>query len=197
MGPGDGWVAPSPVKSAAMRGVRTTGTAPEIELRRRLYGAGLRYRVSYPVPGKPRRSIDIAFTRLRLAVFVDGCFWHGCPVHGAAPRTNSAFWAAKIAGNRARDRDTDAHLEGAGWFILRLWEHVEPEEAAGTVAAALAEIKKAVGAQGRRAQPPDIRPEVPRRGESQWSARPGPDAPGLPPEKPPRYRPRQAGPKRE
>ena len=146
MSEGDEWVVPSPAKSAAMRGVRTTGTAPEIELRQRLHGAGLRYRVGLPVPSKPRRSIDIAFTRLCLAVFVDGCFWHGCPVHGTAPRTNAAFWQAKIAGNRVRDRDTDAHLENAGWVVLRIWEHMAPAEAATIVATALAERRKAGGA---------------------------------------------------
>lgn len=146
MSQGDEWVVPSPAKSAAMRGVRTTGTAPEIELRRRLHGEGLRYRVGFPVPCKPRRVIDIAFTRFRLAVFVDGCFWHGCPIHGAAPRTNASFWRSKIAGNRGRDRDTDAHLESAGWVVLRLWEHVAPAEAATIVATVLAERRIAAGA---------------------------------------------------
>lgn len=145
---GDEWVIPSPEKSAAMRGVRTTGTAPEIELRRRLHGAGLRFRVGFPLPGRPRRSIDIAFTRFHLAVFVDGCFWHGCPIHGGKPRTNAAFWEAKITGNRARDRDTDAHLESAGWVVLRLWEHVAPEEAVKAVKTALAERLKADASRG-------------------------------------------------
>ncbi|MGX5775370.1 very short patch repair endonuclease [Methylorubrum zatmanii] len=131
------WVVPSPGKSAAMRGVRTIGTAPEIELRRRLHRAGLRFRVGLPVPGKPRRTIDIAFTRARLAVFVDGCFWHGCPIHSGKPRTNAAFWEAKLAGNQARDRDTDACLKAAGWTVLRLWEHVGPDEAADAVRKAL------------------------------------------------------------
>ena len=132
------WVVPTGAKSAAMRSVRTIGTTPEIELRRRLHGAGLRYRVGLPVPGRPRRTIDIAFTRARLAVFVDGCFWHGCPIHGGRPRTNAAFWAAKVAENRARDGDTDIRLGNAGWAVLRFWEHVGPDEAADAVRAALA-----------------------------------------------------------
>lgn len=132
------WTVPSPEKSLAMRGVRKIGTAPEMELRRRLHRGGLRFRIGLPVPGRPRRTIDIAFTRARLAVFVDGCFWHGCPDHGGKPRTNAAFWEAKIAGNRTRDRETDAHLEGAGWVVLRLWEHVLPAEAVYAVRAALA-----------------------------------------------------------
>lgn len=129
------FVAPSPAKSEAMRRVRTLGTAPEVALRRLLHAAGLRFRVGVPVPGRPRRTIDVAFTRRRLAVFVDGCFWHDCPIHGGSPRTNPAFWSAKIAANRARDRDTDAALAEAGWTALRFWEHVRPEEAAAAVVA--------------------------------------------------------------
>ena len=130
------FVTPSPAKSDAMRRVRTLGTAPEMALRRLIHAAGLRFRVGVPVPGRTRRTIDVAFTRRRLAVFVDGCFWHGCPTHGGSPRTNSAFWAAKIASNRARDRDTDAALADAGWTVMRFWEHVHPEEAAAVVVAA-------------------------------------------------------------
>ncbi|MEE7456818.1 very short patch repair endonuclease [Methylorubrum populi] len=120
-----------------MRRIRTTGTAPEIALRRELHALGLRYRVSYPVPGKPRRTIDVAFTRHRLAVFVDGCFWHGCPVHGSLPKTNAAFWANKVDTNRLRDRDTDRALTAAGWHILRIWEHTGSEEASAMVLSAL------------------------------------------------------------
>jgi DNA mismatch endonuclease (patch repair protein) len=138
-----GWVVPPAEKSAAMRRVRTVGTAPEIALRRRLHGAGLRFRVAYPVPGRPRRTIDIAFTRRRLAVFVDGCFWHGCPLHGATPATNTAFWRAKVEANRARDRDTDDYLARIGWTVLRVWEHVAPGDAMEAVGIALA-----VGATG-------------------------------------------------
>jgi DNA mismatch endonuclease (patch repair protein) len=131
------WVIPSAEKSAAMRRVRTVGTAPEIALRRRLHGAGLRFRVAFPIPGRPRRTIDIAFTRRRLAVFVDGCFWHGCPQHGATPTTNAAFWRGKLEANKARDRDTDDHLAAIGWSVLRFWEHVPPGDAAEAVGIAL------------------------------------------------------------
>ncbi|MFK5688907.1 very short patch repair endonuclease [Ornithinimicrobium sp. LYQ92] len=104
-------------------------TVPELLLRRALHARGLRFRVVYPVPGNRRRSIDIAFTRVRLAVFVDGCFWHGCPDHGMRPRANSEWWKAKFAANESRDRDTDGLLRRAGWEVLRIWEH-EPVETA-------------------------------------------------------------------
>ena len=106
---------------------RRTGTKPELELRRRLHAAGLRYRVDYPVPGMPRRKIDIAFTRAKLAVMVDGCFWHGCPEHAVPPKHTADWWAAKLGGNQTRDRETDAALVGEGWQVLRLWEHLSPD----------------------------------------------------------------------
>ena len=83
----------------------------------------MRYRVGYPVPGNRRRSIDIAFVGIRLAVFVDGCFWHGCPTHGTWPITNAEWWENKIEMNRARDADTDRLLRDHNWESLRLWEH--------------------------------------------------------------------------
>jgi len=85
----------------------------------------------------PRRTIDIAFTRLRLAVFVDGCFWHRCPFHGTAPASNAAWWAEKLRRNRERDAETGAALQAAGWEVLRIWEHTEPVEAAEQVEATL------------------------------------------------------------
>lgn len=105
---------------------RTTGTKPELELRRLLHAAGRRYRVDYPVPGMPRRRIDIAFTKAKLAVMVDGCFWHGCPEHGVKPKHNAEWWGAKLERNQSRDRDTDAILAASGWRVLRLWEHMPP-----------------------------------------------------------------------
>ncbi|PTU57864.1 very short patch repair endonuclease [Sphaerisporangium cinnabarinum] len=108
-------------------------TSPELALRRELYAKGMRYRVTFPVPGQKRRTIDIAFTRARVAVFVDGCFWHGCPVHGTSPRANGQWWKAKLAANRARDEDTDRVLRSMGWHVVRVWEHESPAEAAGRV----------------------------------------------------------------
>ena len=112
-------------------------TAPELALRRELHRRGMRFRVVYPVPGNRRRSIDVAFTRQRLAVFVDGCFWHGCPEHGTQPAANSEWWRSKLAANQARDRDTDRLLEEAGWQVLRIWEHAAADDAADLVVAQL------------------------------------------------------------
>ncbi|WP_460968729.1 very short patch repair endonuclease [Pedococcus soli] len=98
-------------------------TTPELILRRLLYAAGLRYRVNFPVPGILRRSIDVAFTKQRLAVFVDGCFWHGCSEHFIEPKRNTTWWLTKIEANRRRDRATDEALTALGWSVLRIWEH--------------------------------------------------------------------------
>ena len=116
-----------------------TSTAPEVSLRRELFTRGLRYRVAYRVPGLPRRSIDIAFPGKRVAVFVDGCFWHGCPAHGNAPTTNAEWWRQKLATNQARDEDTTRRLRDLGWQVVRVWEHDCPDAAAAVVVQALAE----------------------------------------------------------
>lgn len=108
-------------------------TAPELALRRALWHAGLRYRVQYKVPGLPRRKIDIAFTRQKVAVQVDGCFWHGCPEHGTVPGRNTQWWRWKIQRNQDRDRDTDARLAELGWTVIHVWEHEDPAAAAGRV----------------------------------------------------------------
>ena len=127
--------------SARMSTARRRDTAPELALRRELHSLGLRYRVTYPVPGQRRRTIDVAFTRLRLAIFVDGCFWHGCPEHGTQPRSNSAWWEQKLAANTARDRDTDRLLVEAGWTVLRFWEHADSGEAARIVLRTLEDLR--------------------------------------------------------
>lgn len=93
------------------------------------------------MPGRPRRRIDIAFPRRRLAVFIDGCFWHGCPAHFVPPKSNAQWWAAKIESNRARDRDTDIVLQEAGWTVVRCWEHAAPSEAAAQIAATLGIVR--------------------------------------------------------
>lgn len=116
-----------------MLACRSRDTRPEILLRSAVHRLGLRFRVCIrPVPGV-RRTADLVFTRQRLAVFVDGCFWHGCPEHYTAPKTNTGYWAEKVHANRRRDRDTDARLEEQGWTVMRFWEHQDPREAAHLV----------------------------------------------------------------
>lgn len=109
---------------------RRRDTAPELALRRALHGAGLRFRVGHPLPGIPRRRADVVFTRVGLAVFVDGCFWHDCPEHGTRPKSRAAWWEEKLRRNVERDRDTDARLAEAGWIVARFWEHEDMVQAA-------------------------------------------------------------------
>ncbi|MFI2190625.1 very short patch repair endonuclease [Streptomyces sioyaensis] len=117
------------------QGGRDTG--PELAVRRLLYAAGLRYRLQRRVPGMARRTIDIAFPGPRIAVFLDGCFWHGCPKHATSPKANAQWWRTKLEGNVARDAEANAHLESAGWTVLRFWEHESPEDVAEQVARAV------------------------------------------------------------
>lgn len=112
---------------------RRRDTTPETELRRILHAAGYRYRVNYKVPGQARRTIDIAFTRAKVAIFVDGCFWHACPEHATWPRANATWWKEKLDANVARDRQTDMTLRADGWEIIRIWEHEPLQEAATRV----------------------------------------------------------------
>ena len=112
-------------------------TAPEVAVRRLLHKSGLRFRVVYRVPGLARRSIDIAFPRTKLAVFVDGCFWHGCPKHGVRPTSNGDWWRRKIEINLARDEHTTEYLRSIGWRPLRFWEHENPRDVAVKVQRAM------------------------------------------------------------
>lgn len=106
-------------RSRCMSHIRGRNTKPELLLRRALWAKGYRYRINSKLPGRP----DLIFSRKRLAIFVDGCFWHGCPIHGTFPKTNSAFWKKKIQGNIERDNRVNRELERAGWEVLRFWEH--------------------------------------------------------------------------
>ncbi|MFF8099002.1 very short patch repair endonuclease [Streptomyces sp. NPDC016640] len=110
-------------------------TGVELAVRRLLHAAGLRYRVEYPVPGMARRRLDVAFPRVKVAVLIDGCFWHGCPMHATQPKANAEWWRKKLDRNMARDRETTEHLVAQGWTVLRFWEHEAPEEVAARVAA--------------------------------------------------------------
>ena len=120
-----------------MRSQRRADTRPEILLRKALTAAGCRYRVDAALPGMRRRA-DLLFTRAKVAVFVDGCFWHACPRHATWPKANAAWWRAKLEANRARDRHTDALLRASGWRVVRVYEHVSTAEAARRVLRVLA-----------------------------------------------------------
>jgi DNA mismatch endonuclease (patch repair protein) len=120
-----------------MRGNRSRDTKPELAVRRRLFAAGLRYRVAHrPEPGL-RRTADIVFASARVAVFVDGCFWHGCPEHFVAAKTNTRYWDEKVRINMARDSETDAKLRSLGWEVLRYWSHEDPAVVAAEVETAV------------------------------------------------------------
>ena len=122
-----------------MRGKTSADTKPELALRRELHRRGLRFRKQYRIDDMPRRcTVDVVFTRARLAVFVDGCRWHKCPEHFREPRANAEYWNAKFARNVARDKANDLALLSAGWHVLRVWEHESPVHAADRVEAALA-----------------------------------------------------------
>lgn len=116
--------APPTTKSEQMARVRSSGTDAELRLRQALWAQGLRYALRRKLPGRP----DLVFVRARLAVFVDGCFWHGCPRHYTAPRTNADFWREKFAENANRDRRVDDALRAAGWNVIRIWEHEVEED---------------------------------------------------------------------
>ncbi len=122
--------ASSEVVRRQMQANRSRDTRPELALRSRVHELGLRYRVSTrPLPSI-RRTADLVFTRAHVAVFMDGCFWHGCPDHHRPSQRNPEFWREKIARNRERDTETDKLLEDAGWTVVRIWEHEDPEHAA-------------------------------------------------------------------
>ena len=121
--------------AATMRANRGRDTAPEVALRSALHARGLRFRKNYRLDLDAGRRVrpDIVFPKLRLAVFVDGCFWHGCQKHRSLPTSNAAFWKRKIEGTQGRDRKQSAWLQAAGWTVVRVWEHDLPEPAVQTI----------------------------------------------------------------
>jgi DNA mismatch endonuclease (patch repair protein) len=134
-----------------MQSNKSRDTKPELAVRRLLHAAGLRYRVcARPLP-ELRRTADIVFRPAQVAVEVRGCFWHGCPEHYRGPTANGGYWAEKIARNQARDADTAAKWTEAGWTLIEIWEHENPEQAAARVVGVLAE---------RRAMPEIDRPRA-------------------------------------
>lgn len=125
----------SSAKSAQMSRVRRHDTGAELAIRRVLWSRGLRYRVHTSIPEIGRSRPDITFSRARVAVFVDGCFWHRCPDHGTMPKTNAAWWREKLEKNVRRDRSVDNALKQAGWEVIRIWEHEDPAVGASRVEA--------------------------------------------------------------
>lgn len=143
--PAGSWSS-SAANRKTMQANRSRDTRPELAVRTAVFATGLRYRVAIrPLPAV-RRSADLVFTRARVAVFLDGCFWHGCPDHFHLPATNAAYWGPKIAANAARDAETDRLLAAAGWTVLRFWEHTVALEAAtrieGVVRERLAALRR-------------------------------------------------------
>lgn len=121
-----------------MQANRRRDTKPELRLRSLLHAKGLRYRVDFkPLQGVRWRA-DVVFTRAKVAVFVDGCYWHQCPEHSKPPSRNADYWAPKLEGNVSRDREFDRHLRENGWIVVRAWEHEDPMAVADRVEAAVA-----------------------------------------------------------
>jgi len=122
--------ASSPAALRRMQSARQRDTKPELMLRSALHRRGLRFFVDRAPSPTVRRRADVVFPRLRIAVYIDGCFWHGCPLHGTWPKANADWWREKIARNRERDRDTNRQLADANWTVVRVWEHESTDEAA-------------------------------------------------------------------
>jgi DNA mismatch endonuclease (patch repair protein) len=128
----------SAAAAAALRGSRKRDTKPELAIRALLHKRGMRFRVDFALSvGELRVQPDIVFPRARVAIFVDGCFWHKCPLHGNTPRRNTHYWGPKLARNVMRDRAVDNELSEAGWRVLRFWEHVPAEDVTDAVAEAI------------------------------------------------------------
>ena len=119
-----------------MRSNRRVDTKPEIEVRSLLHRNGFRFRKDYPIRLTSGTIVhpDIVFTKKRVAVFIDGCYWHSCPIHGTTPKSNRNYWIPKLRQNVERDKKTGIDLRANGWKVLRIWEHVEPEDAASMIA---------------------------------------------------------------
>ncbi|GAA4232468.1 very short patch repair endonuclease [Streptosporangium album] len=139
--------ASSEATRASMKSNKGRDTKPELALRRAVHALGLRYRVSHRPLKAVRRTADLAFTRAKVAVFMDGCFWHGCPEHHTVAVTNATFWAEKVRRTRERDAETDRLLAEEGWLVVRIWEHQDPVQAAALVADAVATRRRAPAAE--------------------------------------------------
>ncbi|WP_328677550.1 very short patch repair endonuclease [Streptomyces sp. NBC_00322] len=139
--PPPGSWASSAARRRNMQAIRSRDTAPERLIRRLVHAQGLRYRVAArPLPDL-RRTADLVFRPSKVAVFIDGCYWHGCPEHYVPPKTNPSYWSGKVTRNMARDLDTDQRLRAAGWTVLRFWEHESPDDCALTIAATVSRLR--------------------------------------------------------
>ncbi|MEU5838922.1 very short patch repair endonuclease [Streptomyces diacarni] len=147
--PPEGSWASSAANRRSMLGNRNRDTAPELRLRSLVHASGLRYRVAAKPLPKMRRTADMVFRPVKVAVFIDGCFWHGCPDHFVMPKTNRPYWEDKIGRNVQRDRDTDERLAKAGWLVLRFWAHLCPEECASIVIETVAARRREAAAARR------------------------------------------------
>lgn len=126
-----------------MQRQRRRDTPLELEIRRRLHALGFRYRVDFRLAPPLRARADICFTKQKVAVFIDGCFWHGCPQHATSPKNNAEWWREKLDANIARDRRTDAALGERGWTVIRIWEHESAGDAVAEIAACLSRTSPA------------------------------------------------------
>jgi DNA mismatch endonuclease (patch repair protein) len=146
---GASW-ASSPGVRRSMQSNRPSDTLPEVRVRSALHREGLRFRKNVrPVPAL-RCTADVVFPRARVAVFIDGCFWHSCPIHRSMPRTNGEWWRAKLDATKERDRANTRELENAGWSVLRVWEHDEVPAVVALVKDRVATASSQVGKLGRR-----------------------------------------------
>jgi len=131
---------------------RSEDTNPEVRLRRALHARGLRFRVHRRLLAGARRETDIVFGSTKVAVYVDGCFWHGCPEHYRPPTTNPEYWLPKIERNRSRDRETETLLASSGWLVVRVWEHEDTDAAAERVSRTVLG-RRAAAAPSKKATP--------------------------------------------
>lgn len=131
MGP-ESWATSAGTRKS-MLGNTARDTLPEVAVRRILHAAGLRYRVNTRPDPTLRRTADVLFTRRRVAVFIDGCYWHGCPDHYTVPKANADFWREKLERNRERDAETTRVLSGRGWQVMRFWTHEDPRSIAASI----------------------------------------------------------------
>ncbi|WP_062528859.1 very short patch repair endonuclease [Demequina rhizosphaerae] len=141
----DGSWASTPGVERSMRGNKKRDTKPELAVRRLVHTSGLRYRVAAtPIKGM-RRTADLLFRPTKVAVFIDGCFWHSCPIHATSPKAHSDYWLPKLERNRERDAETTSTLEAAGWLVLRFWEHEDPAEVADAIITTVRERRDGIG----------------------------------------------------